>query len=106
MSEEIEKVKSTEEELAEAQAKLAEAEARLAAAEEMLAENGIEMEETPGGETGGEQPQKPVKRRKIEDFYDKFEGVPIKYIDIFIGVCCAAFFVVVIMGALHGRGVF
>ena len=105
MSEQNEKTLTPEEELAAAQARLAEAEARLAAAEEVLAENGLELEQpAPAGE--GEAPVKPAQRRKIEDFYDKFEGVPIKYIDWFIGLCCAAFLVGVVLGARHGRGIF
>ena len=105
MSEQNEKTLTPEEELAAAQARLAEAQARLAAAEEVLAENGLELDEhAEAGE--GEAPAKPAKRRKREEFYDKFEGVPIKYIDWFIGLCCAAFFVVVVLGALHGRGIF
>ena len=38
----------------------------------------------------------PAERRDLsqlnafERFYEKFRGVPLKYIDIFIGVCLAA----------------
>lgn len=100
MSEQTEKNMTTEEELAEARTKLAEAEARLAAAEERLAENGLEAENTEPGSN------KTADRRLVEGIYDKLDGVPIKYIDIFIGICCVAFVVVVILGMLHGRGVF
>ena len=40
----------------------------------------------------------------IEKFYEKFRGVPLKYIDIFIGVCVAVFLIVVILGMLRERG--
>ena len=55
--------------------------------------------------------KKPASRRDpsqlnaIEKFYEKFRGVPLKYIDIFIGVCVTAFLVVVILGMLRGRGI-
>ena len=55
--------------------------------------------------------KKPAPRRDpsqlnaIETFYEKFRGVPLKYIDIFIGVCVTAFLVVVILGMLRGRGI-
>lgn len=100
MSEQTEKKLTAEEELAAAQAKLAETEARLAAAEARLAENGLEADETPADDN------KTSDRRLIEGVYDKLDGVPIKYIDIFIGLCAVAFVVVVVLGMLHGRGVF
>ena len=47
----------------------------------------------------------PSQLNAIEKFYEKFRGVPLKYIDIFIGVCVTAFLVVVILGMLRGRGI-
>lgn len=46
----------------------------------------------------------PSQLNAIEKLYEKFRGVPLKYIDIFIGLCAAAFFTVVILGMLKGRG--
>ena len=46
----------------------------------------------------------PSQRNAIEKLYEKFRGVPLKYIDIFIGLCAAAFFAVVILGMLKERG--
>ena len=46
----------------------------------------------------------PSQLNAIEKLYEKFRGVPLKYIDIFIGLCAAAFFAVVILGMLKGRG--
>ena len=43
-------------------------------------------------------------RRPIENFYDYFKDVPLKYLDIFIGVCIAAIVIFVILGMLKGRG--
>ena len=42
----------------------------------------------------------PSQLNAIEKLYEKFRGVPLKYIDIFIGVCAAAFVAVVILGML------
>ena len=47
----------------------------------------------------------PSQLNAIEKLYEKFRGVPLKYIDIFIGLCAAAFFAVVILGMLKERGV-
>ena len=47
----------------------------------------------------------PSQLNAIEKFYEKFRGVPLKYIDIFIGVCVAVFLIVVILGMLRGRGI-
>ena len=46
----------------------------------------------------------PSQLNAIEKLYEKFRGVPLKYIDIFIGLCAAAIFAVVILGMLKGRG--
>ncbi len=53
-----------------------------------------------------------VREEKAEEFknakerlYDKI-NVPIKYLDIFIGVCAAAIVVLIIMGMMKGRGYF
>ena len=47
----------------------------------------------------------PSQLNAIEKFYEKFRSVPLKYIDIFIGVCVAVFLIVVILGMLRGRGI-
>ena len=47
----------------------------------------------------------PSQLNAIEKFYEKFRGDPLKYIDIFIGVCVAVFLIVVILGMLRGRGI-
>ena len=46
----------------------------------------------------------PSQLNAIEKLYEKFRGAPLKYIDIFIGLCAAAFFAVVILGMLKERG--
>ena len=40
----------------------------------------------------------------FENFYEKFRKVPLKYIDIFIGVCVAALVIVVLVGILKSKG--
>ena len=41
----------------------------------------------------------------FENFYEKFRKVPLKYIDIFIGVCVAALVIVVLVGILNSKGI-
>ena len=40
----------------------------------------------------------------FENFYENFRKVPLKYIDVFIGVCVAALVIVVAVGILKSRG--
>ena len=40
----------------------------------------------------------------FENFYEKFR-MPLKYIDVFIGVCVAALVIVVLVGILKSKGI-
>lgn len=42
----------------------------------------------------------------FENFYENFRKVPLKYIDIFIGVCITALVIVVLIGILKSKGFF
>ena len=42
----------------------------------------------------------------FENFYENFRRVPLKYIDIFIGVCITALVVVILVGILKSKGFF
>ena len=42
----------------------------------------------------------------VQEFYERFRGVPLKKIDTFIGICIAAIVLVVIIGMLDSRGFF
>ena len=41
----------------------------------------------------------------FENFYERFSKVPLKYIDVFIGVCVAALVIVVLVGILKSKGI-
>ena len=41
----------------------------------------------------------------FENFYENFRKVPLRYIDIFIGVCAAALVIVVLVGILKSKGI-
>ena len=41
----------------------------------------------------------------FENFYENFRKVPLKYIDVFIGVCVAALVIVVLVGILKSKGI-
>ena len=41
----------------------------------------------------------------FENFYENFRKVPLKYIDIFIGICIAALVIVVLVGILKSKGI-
>lgn len=47
----------------------------------------------------------PSQLNEVERFYEHFRGVPLKYLDIFIGVCMAGLILVVVLGILKGRGI-
>lgn len=42
----------------------------------------------------------------VENFYERFHDVPLRYLDRFIGCCVAALILVVVLGMLKGRGFF
>lgn len=60
-------------------------------------------------------PEKPEEKEDVrpdrsqlnafENFYENFRKVPLKYIDIFIGVCVAALVIVVLVGILKSKGI-
>lgn len=41
----------------------------------------------------------------VENFYERFRDVPLRNLDIFIGLCFAALVLVVVLGALKGNGI-
>ena len=47
----------------------------------------------------------PSQLNAVERFYEKFRGIPLRYLDIFIGTCIAALVIVVILGMLKYRGI-
>ena len=53
------------------------------------------------------KPYRPVHSQlnAFENFYEKFRKVPLKYIDIFVGVCVAALVIVVLVGILKSKGI-
>ena len=51
-----------------------------------------------------ETPEEPPRRTAMQNFYEHFRGVPLRYLDIFIGVCAAALVILVSLGFLKGRG--
>ena len=42
----------------------------------------------------------------VERFYERFRDVPLRRIDLFIGLCVAALVLVVAVGVLDGQGFF
>jgi hypothetical protein len=43
----------------------------------------------------------PKDLNAIERFYERFRGVPVKYLDIFIGLCVAALVIVLAAGMIN-----
>ena len=41
----------------------------------------------------------------FHSFYERFRGVPLRYFDIFIGLCITAIVVIVVVGVLQARGI-
>lgn len=69
------------------------------------------MEEEKVTTTSPETPEKKDERpdrsqlNAFENFYENFRKVPLRYIDIFIGVCAAALVIVVLAGILKSKGI-
>lgn len=49
-------------------------------------------------------PEESPRRTAMQNFYEHFRGVPLRYLDIFIGLCAAALVILVILGFLKGHG--
>ena len=66
-----------------------------------------EEKTTPETEKKPDRPDHPDRSQlnAFENFYEKFRKVPLKYIDIFIGVCVAALVIVVLVGILNSKGI-
>jgi len=47
----------------------------------------------------------PSQLNAVENFYERFRGISLKHLDLFIGGCAAAFVLVVILGMLKGWGI-
>ena len=41
----------------------------------------------------------------FHSFYEQFRGVPLRYFDIFIGLCMAALVIVIAVGVLQAKGI-
>lgn len=54
-------------------------------------------------ETGANRPD-PSQLNAVERIYEHFRKVPLRYLDIFIGLCVAALVIVVAVGVLKARG--
>ncbi|WP_294807340.1 hypothetical protein [uncultured Gemmiger sp.] len=71
--------------------------------EKQLTPETPETTETP--ETESARPDR-SQLNAFENFYENFRKVPLKYIDIFIGVCITALVVVILIGILKSKGFF
>ena len=63
-----------------------------------------EEKTTPETEKKPDRPDR-SQLNAFENFYENFRKVPLKYIDIFIGVCVAALVIVVLVGILKSKGI-
>ena len=64
-----------------------------------------EIPDTAAPETESARPDR-SQLNAFENFYENFRKVPLKYIDIFIGVCITALVVVILIGILKSKGFF
>ena len=63
-----------------------------------------EEKTTPETEKKPDRPDR-SQLNAFENFYENFRKVPLKYIDIFIGVCVAALVIVVLVGILKSKAI-
>ena len=58
------------------------------------------------GVPGGEKPAAEAPTNGwLEQVYSRFDGVPLKALDIFIGICVFAFIAVIAVGIMKARGI-
>ena len=55
------------------------------------------------------EPEKPAEEAPtngwLEQVYSRFDGVPLRALDIFIGICVFAFIAVIAVGIMKARGI-
>ena len=73
--------------------------------EKTLTPETLETPDTAAPETEPVRPDR-SQLNAFENFYENFRKVPLKYIDIFIGVCITALVVVILIGILKSKGFF
>lgn len=57
-------------------------------------------------ENGQRPPYRPSMFANVfRGFYDKFQNVPLRAFDLFIGLCIAAIVLLIVVGTLQGRGI-
>ena len=65
-----------------------------------------EMENEPfRSEQEEQQSEKREELAPVEKFYERFRGVSIRHLDIFIAACIGALVLVVLLGVLDSRGI-
>ena len=74
------------------------------AAAEKAAEEKTEAEKAPASEADTPAAEAPTNGW-LEQVYSRFDGVPLKALDIFIGICVFAFIAVIAVGIMKARGI-
>ncbi len=73
--------------------------------EQKYQEAGVPDEEKAAAEkTEAEKTEAPTNGW-LEQVYSRFDGVPLKALDIFIGICVFAFIAVIAVGIMKARGI-
>ena len=73
--------------------------------EQKYQEEGVPDEEKAAAEkTEAEKTEAPTNGW-LEQVYSRFDGVPLKALDIFIGICVFAFIAVIAVGIMKARGI-
>ena len=71
---------------------------------EKAAEEKTEAEKAPASEADTPAAEAPTNGW-LEQVYSRFDGVPLKALDIFIGICVFAFIAVIAVGIMKARGI-
>ena len=72
-------------------------------------ETGMPEEARTEAEEAAAEAEKPAEEAPtngwLEQVYSRFDGVPLRALDIFIGICVFAFIAVIAVGIMKARGI-
>ena len=72
-------------------------------------ETGMPEEAKTEAEEAAAEAEKPAEEAPtngwLEQVYSRFDGVPLRALDIFIGICVFAFIAVIAVGIMKARGI-
>ena len=65
----------------------------------------VRIEAAEAAAEAGKPAEEAPTNGRLEQVYSRFDGVPLRALDIFIGICVFAFIAVIAVGIMKARGI-